>query len=746
MATTKITSPDLFNLESLDSALQLPSGTTAQRPSSATSGEWRFNTDTSKIEFYDGSAWYSLEPASGGGSGGFSTVNQSYAQWCIAQTAFPGIWWTEYADLSSAPNYTWWRYSGDIFDSGYLAYKVGYNGTCWLAFASNGTDGQVARSYTGVRWELLTTVSNMVLSGGVDLEWNGYSWAIGTTTTTGLFYNNNADGSGTWTSVSAAGARGNRLENYNNTQWLRNIDYDNLQVSTDMYPTSFTTFYNPSADDIVGIRALYGGTNFLTLYRGRPSASSNVGRELREWTSPTGSGTLVAVNANFGVGGGMLNTAAGTLVGWNNQTGDNFLTYDGTTATEVNETAYGLSSGEGGRVSGSYNGTSSAFVTYAQEYLVYKSGNDVVSTSGWTDVKLLSGSSTYNTWPTYLQDLKSAVQPERPFIITAAAAEETTTGTMDFLVQGGGGAGAATKMSGGYVRGSGGGAGAMLTSYGPVSGGGRLPFPPVTLGAGTYTITVGGGASSNTQYGGTTQAGNGAESSITGPNTGTYKTSSTYLTGDIAAAGGGGGATTGDGSGIFGGCAGGISTTSASFNASVNNYEVQNNGGFNGGAFGNSTTTPTGSGGGGVGMPGANAILATPTSWVAPGRGGDGISSYITGSQIAVGGGGGGGDDWLNYGRHAPLNIFTSAWGGGGQGGRGNYGQPGTANTGGGGGGGGSFGSTAQAVGGAGGSGVVILRMKTSDYSGTTTGSPTVTTDGNDTVLKYTGSGTYVHS
>jgi hypothetical protein len=33
-------------------------------------------------------------------------------------------------------------------------------------------------------------------------------------------------------------------------------------------------------------------------------------------------------------------------------------------------------------------------------------------------------------------------------------------------------------------------------------------------------------------------------------------------------------------------------------------------------------------------------------------------------------------------------------------------------------------------VGGAGGKGVVILRMPTANYSGTTTGSPTVTTDG----------------
>jgi hypothetical protein len=42
-----------------------------------------------------------------------------------------------------------------------------------------------------------------------------------------------------------------------------------------------------------------------------------------------------------------------------------------------------------------------------------------------------------------------------------------------------------------------------------------------------------------------------------------------------------------------------------------------------------------------------------------------------------------------------------------------------------------------------GGSGVVILRMPTSNYSGTTTGSPTVTTSGSDTILKFTGSGSY---
>ena len=65
--------------------------------------------------------------------------------------------------------------------------------------------------------------------------------------------------------------------------------------------------------------------------------------------------------------------------------------------------------------------------------------------------------------------------------------------------------------------------------------------------------------------------------------------------------------------------------------------------------------------------------------------------------------------------------------------------------SGGAGGAGGSGGGSGGGAGssGSGGSGVVILRMLTSNYSGITTGSPTVTTDGAYTVIKFTSSGTY---
>jgi hypothetical protein len=44
---------------------------------------------------------------------------------------------------------------------------------------------------------------------------------------------------------------------------------------------------------------------------------------------------------------------------------------------------------------------------------------------------------------------------------------------------------------------------------------------------------------------------------------------------------------------------------------------------------------------------------------------------------------------------------------------------------------------------GAGGKGVVILSMATANYSGTTSGSPTITTSGANTILQFNGDGSY---
>jgi len=280
--------------------------------------------------------------------------------------------------------------------------------------------------------------------------------------------------------------------------------------------------------------------------------------------------------------------------------------------------------------------------------------------------------------------------------------ETPQTYTADFLVIAGGG-------GGGFDRGGGGGAGGYRNSYSTeTSGGGGSSETSLTLSAGTvYTITVGGGGSGSPAAG--TKGSDGQDSSISGSD----------IT-DITSIGGGGGGSDGNGAGSDGGSGG-----AAGFNSDPAGSGTANQG-FDGGNGPNSPSVVAG-GGGGASEVGASAF---------PYGGGDGLSSSITGSAVTRGGGGGG--------HNANFNAPPGGAGGGGDGGRDApvalNATNGTANTGGG--GGGASGSTPR-LGASGGSGVVILRMPTASYSGTTTGSPTVDTDGTDTILTFTSSGSY---
>lgn len=151
--------------------------------------------------------------------------------------------------------------------------------------------------------------------------------------------------------------------------------------------------------------------------------------------------------------------------------------------------------------------------------------------------------------------------------------------------------------------------------------------------------------------------------------------------------------------------------------------------GFAGGT-GDANGNGAGGGGGGGSQVGQNVPAANYG-----GAGGNGYQSAITGTLTYYAGGGGG-----CGGQTIPSMSGAGGLGGGGNGGRSNVnGSNGAANTGGGGGGNKLSGTSSTS----GGSGVVILRLLTSEYSGTTTGAPTVTTDGSHTVLTYTSSGTY---
>jgi hypothetical protein len=236
--------------------------------------------------------------------------------------------------------------------------------------------------------------------------------------------------------------------------------------------------------------------------------------------------------------------------------------------------------------------------------------------------------------------------------------------------------------AGGYGGGGGGGAGGYLSST-------------TTLTQSTvYTITVGGGGTAA----GATVSGSGTNSSITG----------------LTAAVGGGGAGNGANS-ISGasnnGASGGSGGGGGGYDGAVTRTGGSGTSGQgNAGGSGNPNGTYYGAGGGGgSGGAGGNGTSS------AGGTSGSGTASSITGSSV------------------------TYAAGGTGSGASGGTGSAGTTNTG----NGGNGGSNGSFYGGNGGSGVVILSVPTANYSGVTTGSPTITTSGSNTIIKFTTSGSY---
>ncbi len=259
------------------------------------------------------------------------------------------------------------------------------------------------------------------------------------------------------------------------------------------------------------------------------------------------------------------------------------------------------------------------------------------------------------------------------------------------------------------VAGGGGGGGETVPKYGGGGGAGGYRTSTQTIAGGTLiTVTVGdGGAVYNS----------GSNSSISG-------TGITTITSN------GGGRGGNAGSGVAGGSGGGGSGTGTG--GSGNTPSTSPSQGNTGGNGGGSENYAAG-GGGGAGAVGSNA--SGNSSGANGGAGGAGTASSITGSSVTRAGGGGG--------QSYNGTVGAGGTGGGGAGGRSESPSTnavaGTANTGGGGGG-----QSADAgVGAGGGKGVVILSVPTTNYSGTTSGSPTITTSGSNTIIQFNGSGSY---
>jgi hypothetical protein len=284
--------------------------------------------------------------------------------------------------------------------------------------------------------------------------------------------------------------------------------------------------------------------------------------------------------------------------------------------------------------------------------------------------------------------------------------------TIQYLVVAGGGGGGGGYSTSNIGNGGGGGAGGLVT--GTVQNAQSI----------IYAIIIGGGGAGSVA--GSSNSANGVNSSF----------------GSFISIGGGAGASYGAANAQAGGSGGGTayshSGTAAGTVGQGNAGGIRNQsgpgygagGGGGAGAVGSDGTATVG-GNGGVGS--VNTIISTTIAEA------QSVGEVSSGNLYFAGGGGGGLD-----------GASTGAAGSGGLGGGADGTDSATTPTaatqytgGGGGGGGNPNGSNTASSGSNGGDGIVILRMTTLNYSGTTTGSPTVVTDGDDTILIYKSSGSY---
>ena len=263
--------------------------------------------------------------------------------------------------------------------------------------------------------------------------------------------------------------------------------------------------------------------------------------------------------------------------------------------------------------------------------------------------------------------------------------------SVDFLLVAGGGGARAN-----FNKVSGAGGGGYRTSWSGgsgVSGGGANLEPQLALEPGvTYTITVAGGGSALYNV-------NGCNSYIIG---GTI---------NISCTGGGGGNANPAKSGGSG--AGGYYTQNTSINPGGSGTAGE---GYSGGR-GRNYSSGGGGGAGSTGFAGSEGGNNNSRG----GNGGNGLYNTITGSSIGYSGGTAGSGDGLGFGT-TPVDFGASVGGSS------------RANSG---------GALSKNANQAAGSGICVLRIPTASYSGIVTGSPLITTSGSDTIITFTGSGSY---
>ena len=696
-------------------ALKLPVGTTAQRPSAAT-GQMRWNTSDGALEVYNGSAWTAvgtgssnkiLDTFTGDGSTTAFTLTVTPANEDALIVFIDGVYQEkgDYAlsnavlTLDTAPA------SGEKLAVHITTASV-HDGTSGLNQQFTGDGSTVAFTLTqDPKSENNTQIYiNGVYQQKTDYTVSGTTLTFDTAPETGdiievnmftvtTLGNTDTVSEGTsnlyHTDARARGAisvSGNALS-YNSSTGVITSAYEETPVFTGNVGMGGET--SPDEALVINGGVKIKSTNYLSFSSTSDqtyihAAESNVlafGTDSTERLRIAAAGQVGIGGANYGTDGQVLtSTGASSAPAWESM-GLNDLS---NAVVSSSDPAYNTNPAGGVGTLWINTTSGEAYVctdatTNSNVFINIGDGTGTLgfTGSGGTEGTFSIGSTNYK----YHQFTSSG-----SFVSTGSK-------NIDILLVGGGGSG------GGNLSGGGG-------------AGGLLETTSQAITAGTYTVTIGAGGSG---VNGSQTAGQGNN----GTNTTFVRASLLSLS---AIAGGGGDGGSSGGSGNSGGSGGGSSGYGAAGGAAGTSGQGNAGGGGGGGA----SNYPGGGGGG------AGAVGQTSSSSAGPGgdggvgvqknyngtnhywAGGGGGGHYTNGGETGSGGNGGGGSGGADSGT---LGAGGSGLNAGGQGfiggGTGKYGGNAGANTGGGGGGTGHNSTQfANYTSGNGGSGICIIRYE----------------------------------
>ena len=337
MAITKIEVPELFDFGSDNSAFKLPTGTTADRPTSPSNGEMRFNTTTGYVEYYDttDTQWWEID----------------YEALCTTNDPNYPITNLAYYKMSDASD------SGE--GSGYIGQGGIFNGSSSYVSINSSTALQLLGDYTVSFWFKTNAVSGLQrlvnkddatdFSGG----WGFLLYSNGTFNWSHNDGSNNQNwninagtiSTNTWYNVCAVYSDSNNLRTF----YLNGSPAGTIATSTNVAASTDNLFFGTYGASSPGGQYLNGSLDQVRIF---PTAlsSSNVSLLYAE-TSATSSTLDYPVTA----------TALYEFSGNANDTGN---TYNGT-ATNVeyayNGTASNVNFNVAGKFgnAGEFNGSSS---------------------------------------------------------------------------------------------------------------------------------------------------------------------------------------------------------------------------------------------------------------------------------------------------------------------------------------------------------------------------------------------------